>query len=1248
MHNFRYTISEYFRGLNLLQMKKTLHLFSAMVFSLLLLTQTSSAQCDWLGVQYPATTITPTTTWTTVSIAIYAGEYSAYNVVAGNIYEWSLCATDGGNSTYDSQLSLFNSLNTTIALDYQDDICGDDAKITWTATFTGIAYVQVNEFNCLTNQTNTTLVCRFTPGGNGNAPVNDNCIAATTVGVNTFCTGVAGTLTNATGSTTPATCTGTNTDDVWYRFVCDGSSIINIDCTPIGLGFDPVMQIFQGSNCSNLIDVACVDFTVDGESEVYGLEGFAAGQVIYVRIFDYYTATATNPNFTFCVYSESTPSIPGDICETAIELPTTASCTNPFGGNFGDFNSDAGFGFDCSGQIASDAWYTFTSLSDSIFFDITPFGSTNPIAEVYEGLDCASLLNVGCGDFETEGFTESIVIAPIAAGTRYFVRLYDGSGNADANLNYDFCVYDSFTSSGNNLNDECFNATVVTEGTACSPVFGNLAGATTSQPATQCGGFNTDDVWFELIATDTAMIIQLAPDFIDMDIAAEIFYSTAVDCSGLVSFGCANDSVAGQGEILYITGLQAGVTLWLRVYDAGIFPTETPTFAMCAWFDAAIFGVENDECDNSTVIQAGQVCSPVLGTLANSNASLPVTTCAGTNTDDVWYQIIASDTAFTIDVTPTGASLDAVLEFFYSTTGDCSGLVSFGCIDNTANGVAESIDIIGLAPGVSIWVRVYDYFSGVVADPEFTVCAYWNPDQIFDNNECAGAVALTPGNTCNPVPFSVANATGSIPTSSCSPGGLVEADVWFSFVAQSSAARINVAAVNGSDPVIQYFSGTCGNLVSRGCSDFFIEGFDESLSATGLISGQTYFVRVYDYRGAASPATDFTICITNLSTPANDNCAGAIQLPTLPAGQATFTYFNSALATQSQAGCAGNANDDVWFSFVAGQNPAGTTISVGGDLDFATVFQVFSGSCGSLVPVQCVNAVTTGTYDNENQLFTTLTAGQTYYVRVYDFDASVTNSTFYIYVQGTPVPCNIQNPVAAAQGSTTICSNAFVNLLTPTVTGYSYQWQFNGTPITGATNSVYAASSSGSYNVVITDAQLCTATSNSVTVSTVIAPVVTLQLGTTTGCVGAAIDLSGGSPEGGLFQGVGVSNNTFLSLNAGAFPITYTYTDQNGCSGTATDEIQAVICTGLEANRTNEIRLFPNPAQNVITLELNGSQVRSAEILDLSGRVMHLESVQNPNGSIQFNVAALANGSYVVRCVLQDETFSTKRFVKVQ
>ncbi len=108
--------------------------------------------------QYPTATFTPTASWQTASTQIYAGEYSVYNVVAGTTYEWSLCTADGGNASYDSELTLTTSSNGFLA--YEDDICGDDAKITWIATITGTVRVHVHEYQCQTNSTNTTLVYR--------------------------------------------------------------------------------------------------------------------------------------------------------------------------------------------------------------------------------------------------------------------------------------------------------------------------------------------------------------------------------------------------------------------------------------------------------------------------------------------------------------------------------------------------------------------------------------------------------------------------------------------------------------------------------------------------------------------------------------------------------------------------------------------------------------------------------------------------------------------------------------------------------------------------------------------------------------------------------------------------------------------------------------------------------------------------------------------------------------------------------
>jgi sugar lactone lactonase YvrE len=54
-----------------------------------------------------------------------------------------------------------------------------------------------------------------------------------------------------------------------------------------------------------------------------------------------------------------------------------------------------------------------------------------------------------------------------------------------------------------------------------------------------------------------------------------------------------------------------------------------------------------------------------------------------------------------------------------------------------------------------------------------------------------------------------------------------------------------------------------------------------------------------------------------------------------------------------------------------------------------------------------------------------------------------------------------------------------------------------------------------------------------------------------------AVSLSGGLPTGGVYSGLGVSNNSLTpsSLPQGKTPLTYTYTDANGCVSSATKKI---------------------------------------------------------------------------------------------
>jgi len=120
--------------------------------------QATSQGCN-STTQYPSSTLTPTTSWKSQK-NIWAGEYTAFNVTAGRVYHFSLCSTDGATASYDSELTLRNK-STDAFIAYSDDYCGDDAKIIWTATFTGQVKVVTTLYPCGTNSVNTTLRYKY-------------------------------------------------------------------------------------------------------------------------------------------------------------------------------------------------------------------------------------------------------------------------------------------------------------------------------------------------------------------------------------------------------------------------------------------------------------------------------------------------------------------------------------------------------------------------------------------------------------------------------------------------------------------------------------------------------------------------------------------------------------------------------------------------------------------------------------------------------------------------------------------------------------------------------------------------------------------------------------------------------------------------------------------------------------------------------------------------------------------------------
>ncbi len=108
------------------------------------------------------------------------------------------------------------------------------------------------------------------------------------------------------------------------------------------------------------------------------------------------------------------------------------------------------------------------------------------------------------------------------------------------------------------------------------------------------------------------------------------------------------------------------------------------------------------------------------------------------------------------------------------------------------------------------------------------------------NDDCSGAVDLSPSDYCFPISGDVSNATQSL--AGCS--GTADNDVWYQFTATKTTHKIQVVGSTDFDAVFELFEGNCGTLSSLDCVDNSFAGDEENLEYTNFTIGQTYFIRV--------------------------------------------------------------------------------------------------------------------------------------------------------------------------------------------------------------------------------------------------------------------------------------------------------------------------------------------------------------------------------------------------------------------
>lgn len=80
---------------------------------------------------------------TTVTKNISGGEYFNVAVIAGTTYTFQTC----GLTFFDTEITLYNGPSIT-SLAYDDDACGVQSLITWTATYSGNVRVLLDIWPC--------------------------------------------------------------------------------------------------------------------------------------------------------------------------------------------------------------------------------------------------------------------------------------------------------------------------------------------------------------------------------------------------------------------------------------------------------------------------------------------------------------------------------------------------------------------------------------------------------------------------------------------------------------------------------------------------------------------------------------------------------------------------------------------------------------------------------------------------------------------------------------------------------------------------------------------------------------------------------------------------------------------------------------------------------------------------------------------------------------------------------------------
>ena len=420
---------------------------------------------------------------------------------------------------------------------------------------------------------------------------------------------------------------------------------------------------------------------------------------------------------------------------------------------------------------------------------------------------------------------------------------------------------------------------------------------------------------------------------------------------------------------------------------------------------------------------------------------------------------------------------------------------------------------------------------------------------------------------------------------------------------------------------------------------------------SNLIAG-IYYVTAYSTGTQCSAV--LSIQITNTSgilteSHVNASCGnsnGSINFTITPAGNYNYLWSNGAttqdinnlasgyytVTVSSNSGCSNSLS--VFISGTTAPTIIASASNAGCGLSNGYVVTTVSGGTGIYSYIWNTGATTS--------ILQSVPAG-VYSVTVYD--GNQCSGTTTAIVSSNP-PTTPQTSIQS--GTASFCSGGNAVLVVSPL-GSAYQWLKNNMNISGATNSTYTASVSGTFTCTVI--YPCgSSTSNGIVITKLATSTATITAnGATTFCAGGSVVLNVNVQSGVTYQwrkgGISISgatNSSYTATAAGNYRCLVTKT-ATGCTKLSNNITITVNCKAEGITNDNSYIFYPNPFTNYLTVQLD--EVSTIGVYNVLGQ--KLFELKEVSGEIKIG-DELKSGIYFLEIKVNGELILSERIVKAE